>query len=318
MNRKPTSFTSLVKEEIITKPYVDGRIKALLSAFCKANGRYLISNKESRLELKSEHAKIAKYIYVQITRLYHLEARFAYTQSTRFGKRTTYHVIIETKVEEILADLNLSFTGTFSLRDYLKNDDQIAGYLAGVFLATGSVNDPESSNYHLEMASADEAFMLEITRMIARYKAVRFEPKTTKRRQHTVAYLKKSDQIADFLIILGATDSTLEFESVRVARDFANSDNRWEICETSNMRKTIAAAASQIQAIRFLDGLIGIDHLPSEKMTQLARLRLDDESASLAELAERMGASLGKVVSKSNVNHLFRAIMALAERYRQP
>jgi DNA-binding transcriptional regulator WhiA len=34
--------------------------------------------------------------------------------------------------------------------------------LAGIFLATGSVNDPESSNYHLEMSGDNEAFLVEV------------------------------------------------------------------------------------------------------------------------------------------------------------
>jgi len=310
------SFTGTVKEEIISKPFEDARVKALLAAFFKANGRYFISNRETRLELKSEYAKIAKYLYMQIKRLYGLDPRFAYTQTSRFGKKTTYHVIIESDIDRLLDDLNLSFTGTFTLRDFLRNDDQIAGYLSGVFLATGSVNHPESSNYHLEMASPDPSFIGEVSKILVRYKKVKFEPKITMRRQQHVIYIKKSDQIADFLIMIGATDATLEYENIRVSRDFANSDNRWQICETANMEKTIKAAAGHIEAIKFLDGLVGIDKLPNEKMTLLARLRLEDESASLIELAERMSATLGKPVSKSNVNHVFRAIKQLAERYQ--
>jgi len=311
-----SSFTGTVKEEIIAKPFEDARVKTLLSAFFKVNGRYLISNKTSRLELKSEYAKIAKYLYVQIKRLYGIDPRFAYTQTARFGKKTTYHVIIEQAVEDILADLNISFTGAFSLRDYLRTDDQIAGYLAGVFLAAGSVNHPESSNYHLEMASPDGNFINEVARLLGHYKKVRFEPKITMRRAQTVVYLKKSDQIADFLIMIGATDATLEYENIRVTRDFSNSDNRWQICETANMERTIKAAANHIEDIKHLEGLIGLDHLPNEKMTVLARLRLEDESASLLELAVRMSDILGKPISKSNVNHLLRAIRQLARRYQ--
>jgi hypothetical protein len=316
MNRKITSFTSLVKEEIITKPFVPARLKALIAAFFKANGRYLISNRETRLELKSEHAKIAKYLYVKIKELYDIDARFAYTQSKRFGRRTTYHVIIENGVEAILQDLNLSFQETLDLRERLKSDDEVAGYLAGVFLASGSVNDPESSNYHLEMTSDNEGFLNEIAKLMARHRTVRLDPKIIIRRNHHVVYLKKSDQIADFLILIGATDATLEFESVRVARDFSNSDNRWQICETANMEKTIKAAERQLDDIKFLEKLIGLDHLPNPKMIALARLRLEDESASLIELSERLAQAIDRPVSKSNVAYLFRGLHQLADKYR--
>ncbi len=316
MNRKITSFTSVVKEEIITKPFVPARLKALVAAFFKANGRYLISNRETRLELKSEHAKIAKYLYVTIKALYGIDPRFAYTQNKRFGKRTTYHVLIEHGVESILQDLKLSFNETFDLREQLKSDDEVAGYLAGIFLATGSVNDPESSNYHLEMSGDNEAFLIEVSKLMARHRSVRLEPKMTKRRNQHVIYLKKSDQIADFLILIGATDATLEFESVRVARDFSNSDNRWQICETANMEKTIKAASKQLEDIKFLDRLIGLEHLPNPKLVALAHLRLDDESASMIELAARLSEAMDRPVSKSNVAHLFRNLHQLAEKYR--
>lgn len=317
MARKITSFTSLVKEEIIAKPFVDERVKALLSGFCKANGRYVISNKGSRLELKSEHAKIAKYLYMAIKRLYGIDPRFAYTQQPRFNKATTYHVLIDAKVDEILSDLNLSFTGSYSLKDFLTTDDEAAGYLAGIFLATGSVNDPESSNYHLEMSSLDEHLINEVQRLIGRLKNIRLDPKLTKRRQHHVLYIKKSDQIADFMILIGATDATLEYETVRVNRDYSNSDNRWQNCELANMRKTLDAAERQVADIKVLKSIIGLEHLPSEKMIALAKLRLDDEGASLTELAERVSETVGKPVSKSNIAHLFRSINKLANRYRQ-
>lgn len=316
MARKIVSFTSIVKEEIIAKPFTEPRVKALLSGFCKANGRYVISNKGSRLELKSEHAKIAKYLYMTIKRIYNIDPRFAYTQQPRFNKATTYHVLIEAKVDEILTDLNLSFSGNYSLKDFLKTDDEMAGYLAGIFLATGSVNDPESSNYHLEMSSLDEHLMNEVLRLIGRQKGIRLEPKITKRREHTVLYMKKSDQIADFMILIGATDATLEYETIRVNRDYSNSDNRWQNCELANMRKTLDAAERQISDIQVLQSIVGLDHLPNEKMVLLAKLRLDDEGASLGELAERISEQLEKPVSKSNVAHLFRAINVLASRYR--
>ena len=316
MNRKVSSFTSSVKEEIITKPFTTRRKQALLAGFFKTNGRYIISNTGNRLELRSEYAKIAKFIYVALKDMYGIDPHFAYTKVRRFGTKTVYHVVIEMGVERILEDLNLAFVDNDSLREYLKNEDEIAGYLSGIFLATGSVNDPDSSNYHLEVSSDDETFLTEVAKVIGRIRNLRFEPKLTKRRQQFVLYLKKSDQIGDFLILIGATDATLEYENIRVSRDYANSDNRWQNCAVANMEKTIKAAARQIEDIKFLDQLVGIDNFPNIKMVHLARLRLDDESASLLELSNRLGELLGKPVSRSNVAHVFRQIGELADRYR--
>jgi DNA-binding protein WhiA len=316
MNKKPSSFTSLVKEEIITKPFSDQRLRALLAAFVKVNGRYLITNKATSLDIKTENAKLAKFLYLTIQKLFHAGTRFAYTRPMRFAKRVTYHVLIDTDADNVLEALGLSFENQMTMRQLLKNEDEIAGYLSGVFLSCGSVNDPESSNYHLELASIDEALLEEVLHLLLRLKNTVFGFKMTKRRHQSVLYLKRSDQIADFMILLGATDSTLEFENVRVARDFANSDNRWQICETANMKKTISSAQEQIENIEFLDKVIGIDNFPSEKMLALARLRLEDDSASMSELSNLLSKQLGYPVSKSNINHLFRAIKQLAIRLK--
>jgi DNA-binding transcriptional regulator WhiA len=50
-------------------------------------------------------------------------------------------------------------------------------------------------------------------------------------------YLKKSDQIADFLILMGATASSLEFENIRIDREFANSVTAYKISTRPIIRK---------------------------------------------------------------------------------
>ena len=40
--------------------------------------------------------------------------------------------------------------------DFLDDDAKVRSYLRGAFLATGSVNNPETSRYHLEIYSLYE------------------------------------------------------------------------------------------------------------------------------------------------------------------
>jgi cell division protein WhiA len=316
MSNKVSSFTSLVKEEIITKPFSSMRLKAMLAAYFKVNGRYFISSKHNRVTIQSENAKIAKFIYVTIDRLYGSTPRFAYIQSQRLQRKMTYQVIIEQKIDRLLNDLGLSFSESIIPERKWITEDEVSGYLAGLFLACGSVNDPESSNYHLEFAVNDNEGASEIKRMLTRIKKISFSSKITQRRNKYILYIKRSDQIANLLIYMGATDSTLEYENIRVARDFINSDNRVQICETANMKKIINAANKQIKDIRFLDDLVGIENINNEKLTHLAKLRLEDDSASMGDLAIKLSKLLNHSVSKSNINHMFRSLHRLAERYR--
>jgi DNA-binding protein WhiA len=113
---------------------------------------------------------------------------------------------------------------------------------------------------------------------------------------------------------MGATDATLEYENIRVARDFTNSENRLQICENANMAKTIAAAKKQKQAIQLIDRVIGIDKLDQPKLVKLCQLRLKHDSSSLEELAFMMSQHFQKPISKSQLNHLFRGLMVLANK----
>lgn len=310
------SFTSIVKEEITTKPFSDERLRALVSAYVKCNGRMVIQGKSMEIVMATENAKIAKFLYLIIQKLYGVSPRFAYTRMMKFDKKVTYNVILEEKADAILDDLGVSFLSGKISRQLVSNDDTLGGYMAGAFLATGSVNNPSSSNYHLEVSTPDEEYAKYIVKLAARYKNVVLSPKIIRRRSQYVVYLKKSDQIADFLVLIGATDSCLEFENVRVNRDFSNNDNRWQICANANMNKVVESSGKQIEEIKLIDRVVGITHLPNEKMRKLCQIRLENDGASMAELAEKLGEAMGSTVSKSNVNHLFRSIHAMAERYK--
>jgi DNA-binding protein WhiA len=64
-----------------------------------------------------------------------------------------------------------------------------------------------------------------------------FNSKIVARRKEWVVYLKRSDEISDFLILIGAKEACLQFENVRVDRDFANVDNRLRNIDTANYGK---------------------------------------------------------------------------------
>jgi DNA-binding protein WhiA len=317
MGLQVSSFTSNVKEELTTKPYSHERLLAIFAAFAKANGRVVRNQQGFQLFLKTDYAKIAKLMFDVLRKEFNIPIKFAYTHTERFKRKIMYQVVVESRVDEILNRLHLNFTD--EIDNYLielKSNEAIAGYLTGLFLATGSVNHPQSSNYHLEMSSTDHAYLKSVLRLIKRLKGVSFDFKITERRLEYILYLKRSDQIANFLILLGATDATLEYENIRVARDYAMNDHRWQICENANMKKTIASSDAQVQDIKFLKKMVGLDSLPNIKMQLLASLRLKNDGLSMIELANRLSKKLKQPVSKSNINHLFRSIKKLATQVR--
>ena len=310
--RSKTSFTSQVKEELVTNSYPSSdRLRALLSAFIRINGSLLFRHKRTLLQLNMENAKIGKFIYQTINDIYHTEVELMVKENKKFSKSKSYSILIDESSEEIMDDLEISFLEGKISKNIVKNDDTISGYLAGAFLAAGSVNSPVTSNYHLEIALNNENYAKWLAKLFAKYKNSNIEPKIAQRRDQYVIYFKKSDQISNFLIMIGAVSSCLEFEDVRANRDLMNSANRLTNMDTANMKRTIETGQRQVQEIKLIDAKLGIDNIINIKERELCKLRLANEAASLQELADMMSDKFKKTITKSNINHLFRSIHEL-------
>lgn len=308
------SFTQKVKEEICSLPFNDEHLRAVLAAFIKVNGVLSFGNDKSQIVIKTENAKIAKFIYHAVEKVYGITSRFSYSKNMNFKKRLSYRVLID-EGDYLVEDLEISFLDGKISKNIVCNDNMIAGYVAGAFLAAGSVNSPKKSNYHLEIALDDENYAKWFSKLVKKYKATDFEPKIVKRRQKYVVYLKKSQQIVDFISMIGATNTTLEFENIRIDRDFSSIGNRLQNLDAANYERTTSAAEKQIYDIKIIDKVLGIEHVQNKKQAVLMKLRLAHEDSSLQELAELLSEELGEPVSRSNINHLFRAIHEMAKQY---
>ena len=307
--RSKNSFTSQVKEELVSNTYPStDRLRALLSAYIRINGSLVFRHKRTLLQLNMENAKIAQFIYKNINDIYSTKADLIVKERNNFNKSKSYMIEIDESSEEIMDDLEISFMEGKISKNIVKNDDTISGYLAGAFLAAGSVNSPVTSNYHLEIALNSENYAKWLAKLFAKYKNSNIEPKITTRRDQYVLYFKKSDQISNFLIMIGAVSSCLEFEDVRADRDLNNSYNRLTNMDTANMKRTIETGQRQAEEIRIIDQHLGIDNLGNIKERELCHLRLENETASLQELADMMSEKFKKTITKSNINHLFRSI----------
>ena len=307
--RSKSSFTSQVKEELVSNTYPSNdRLRALLSAYIRINGSLVFRNKRTLLQLNMENAKVGKFIYQNINDIYNTKAELIVKERKNLNKTKSYMIEIDDNSETIMDDLEISFLEGKISKNIVKNDDTISGYLAGAFLAAGSVNSPVTSNYHLEIALNSENYAKWLAKLFAKYKNSNIEPKITTRRDQYVLYFKKSDQISNFLIMIGAVSSCLEFEDVRADRDLNNSYNRLTNMDTANMKRTIETGKRQAEEIRIIDQYLGIDNLGNIKERELCHLRLENEAASLQELADMMSERFKKVITKSNINHLFRSI----------
>jgi hypothetical protein len=172
-------------------------------------------------------------------------------------------------------------------------------YLRGAFLSRGSITNPERT-YHLEI-STEQTLLAE--KILAIMASLNLEAGITQRKGSLVTYMKDGQQIVNLLNLMGAHSSLLHFENVRVMKDMRNQINRLVNCETANVDKTVKAAMEQLEDIRLIDEIIGLEEL-SPKLQEVAKVRLANPYASLQELGELM---LPKM-SKSGVNYRIRQI----------
>src|SRR5699024_7513965 len=145
-----------------------------------------------------------------------------------------------------------------------------------------SVNNPETSAYHLEIASLYEEHAEAVTKLMNRYE---LNAKYIDRKRGYIIYLKEAEKIAEFLSLIGGYQALLKFEDIGIVRDMRNSVNRLVNCETANLNKTINAAMRQVENIKFIDEEIGIDELP-ERLREVARIRVEHQDMTLKEIGE--------------------------------
>ncbi len=188
-----------------------------------------------------------------------------------------------------------------------KNSCQRA-FLRGAFLASGSITDP-NKNYHFEISCSREitAFMLQ-----RQMEFFGLEARLVRRKKSFIVYMKEGAMISEILAVMGAGISKLNFENIRIYKDVRNVVNRRVNCETANLGKTVSAAVKQIEDIEYIKKAIGFRRLP-EPLRVVACARLEDSSATLKELGERLEPPLGK----SGVNHRLRKLSRIAEELRE-
>lgn len=306
MNNKIT-FSQTVKNEVTRETdFSNERKVALLSAYLRINGVILFKNKATSLKLKTDNSKVAKYIYVSLKNFYSdFDIRLDFIK--RANKKTIYEINIDS-VDKLLDDLGVDYFEGKIPKDIAYNDETIAGYLAGTFLASGSVNSPKTTNYHLEVSVNGENYAKWLQKLFGKYKKLELEPKIIKRRDKYVLYIKKSEQISNFLVVIGAPVTCMEFEDERVERDYYSSANRVANFDEANMTKASINGRRQAKEIKYIDDVLGIHNLHNPKKELLCYMRMENKEASMIELAELLSEELGTKISKSNVNHMFRSL----------
>ncbi len=310
------TFSLEVKEEVSILELSYAEKRAQLSALLKINGALVIRNNNLVLNVRSEISKTAQFIYKAIKDIYDIDVRLLVAKRTTLKKNNCYIVEINQKVRYILEDLEIVDKNNqviFPSRMLLLDNECVKSYLRGCFLASGSVNPPTTKYYHLELNLHDKETAEYVIKLLKKFS---LSGKILLRRNNFVVYLKKAEEISDFLRLINAHSSLLKFEEERITRDFYNSNNRLSICEISNEIKILEAGKKQSEAIQYLIDNNYMDML-NEKDRYIAMLRLQNPEVSMTELANIYSLNSYTEISKSGINHSIRRIMDLVSKLKK-
>ncbi len=286
--------------------------QAELEALILGSGRLTELEGRPVLDVETENVAIARRIYTLMKEVLSVRPEVLVRRKMRLKKNNVYCVRVSVRVAEVLASLGFAAEVGESVQLVASRAHKPCckrAFLRGAFLAGGSVNDPGSNSYHLEIGIQDERAAHTLLGLLNGYG---LHARMLARKKGFVLYLKEGEKIVEFLSIIGAHQALLKFEDIRILKGMRNQVNRLVNCETANLNKTISAAVRQLEVIRYIEERIGLAKLP-DHLREVAEMRIRYPDVNLQELAARMPHK----VTKSGLNHRFRRLEEIANRLRQ-
>lgn len=303
------SYTTNIKNEISRLDSEKAESIATLSAFVRNN-----NSSYDKLELTTENDNIKNKLINIIEKNYEVKVSVETKDNLNFNKNKLYVIKVLEKTNFILKDIGYLDDNNNYLEippEYIVGgNEEIRSYLRGVFLSQGSINDPKTSRYHMELLISKPKEAVFVQKLLNIFD---LNAKLLTRDKGYMIYIKEAEKISDYIKLLGAVKAVLYFENVRIYHDKKNHTNRLNNCEQANTDKIVSAAAAQLKNIEILENKLAITLL-DDKSKEALEYRKKYPEASLKELSEIISLETGKKITKSGLNHRFRKINELAEK----
>lgn len=303
------TFSQDVKNELLSLENNLDNYLIKLTAILVANGEIIKKNNNIVLLVKSTQLKIIKILINILHEFFPTCYHESTTKSQKlFNKHLqTYSIIIYTDIEKLL---KRSFAKYDSIEnkweisklrfDKLTEEEKIC-FLRIFFASCGSVNTPQKEKqYHLEIKLKFLKNYVFLQDFINRYN---IRMKVTSRNNVKSLYLNKSEEIGDFLNLLGCREMLFKFEDERILRDLYLTSNRINNADIANTIKSTKACNQQLEMIKILEENNIINTL-SKKTQEVIKLRKQFPEASMQDLANLSNGTF----SKSNITYHLRLL----------
>ena len=309
------SFSSELKEELskISNHKNECCKLSELAGYLITNCNVVKENGEFILKMTTENSSAIRRVYNAFKNLYDIEPITNVTNHV-MNKEMLFELIVSDKMdlqkifENALINIDSNLQIVIDDKGKIKEKECcMKAFIRGVFMGGGSITSPENAN-HLEIVLNNVQNANFINSILY---DLGINAKIIKRKKMTVIYIKDSEAISNFLILIGSNKATLTFEQTRVEKEYRNNMNRKINCEVANMDKIAVAASRQLNDILLLKKMQRFEELPDE-VKKIAKLRLKYPEANL----EKIGEMLEPKLSKAGVSHRFKKIKMLADELR--
>ena len=302
----PFFFFFTAKSESIKADMTKNQLKYFLAGFFVVNGIYKIYRESSIIRLSNLNATIIKEIYKKVNKLLpEIKTTISVLKEKNFKNTSNYFIEIDP------GNLFFEMIFGFQYRDVFSNllipkqiekDDNFKYFVNGIFVANGSVSRPNSKYYHLEFSLNN----LELANVILK-RLKKYFPnfKILQRKNKCLLYIKKANDVSDFIKFINAPNMVILFEDSRISRDFMNSINRLNNFDIYNQEKTNSAFLRHYEIIKTLKSKKLIYSL-DEKYQNFIKIRIEHKEASLDELAIIINEKYKYNITKSGINHWLR------------
>ena len=269
----------------------------------KGKGKFSLVYETSASVCASYAFKLIKTVFGHSSELLKIK------QKDNFGEKSTFRLTVENPevCMEILHSFNmltnegLIFDRRIDL-SVINTDEAVNAFLKGVFITVGYVYDP-AKNFGMDFRFTNEAAAHSFCEYLTEHN---INAKTRQLNNAIIVYIKRLEEITDFLSMCGAFKYTLMFEDRSAMHQIRSDIQRRINCDTANLNKTVNASIDQVNAINKIINTTGLSSL-SAPLLEAAQLRLDNQGVSLKEL------SLIANISKSTLDKRLRKIMQIAE-----
>lgn len=307
------TFSSKIKKEISTTECTRAEYLSELSGIIRTAADIKIYN----IKIQTENKFVANRIFGLFKILYDINLNISLRKNYNFKKNEIYVLELKKDTLKVLRDLGIVSDKNELLRipsESLLDDEELKrAYLRGVFMVSGSLNDPKTSRYHLEFLINDTEYAKFLNKLL---NDNNLNSKILHRKKGYMIYIKEAEKISDFLRLIRAYNGVMYYEEIRVYREKINLTNRLNNCEQANVEKMVKTANELIKEIEYIK-MKNMYDLMDEKLKQACEYRIKYPESSLLELSKIMTLETNTNISKSCLNHRFRKIKEFTAKIKE-